>query len=320
MTSPESPRIVAVIATWRRDRETARLLEALAGDSGVSKAIVADNAASQDTADLCAAAPLPCSHVPLADNRGPGTAWNAGIRHALQDPDVTHILVLDDDVVPPPGTVAVLLQAMSAASAAAAAPLLLDESGMLWAFPEPQEQRLRHAIRKVQTPEECRTLLGDAPHPFCWATGACMLYARRAFGEAGFFREDFWMLGEDLEYSMRVSSMLGGVFTARAAVPHLPPPPADPAREKAAHRVKFLALLQNLSCLAFHSPHSAHMMRYLPGNFRRYLCTEGCRWDALCDGAAAFWRGAILRQPAGSPGTAERRARIRQRLEPSPKR
>jgi hypothetical protein len=115
--------------------------------------------------------------------------------------------------------------------------LLFDDKEHLWAFPEPRETALRAGIRRTVDTDECRRAFGGEPHAFCWATGACMLYARRAFETCGLFREDFWMLGEDLEFSMRVAAAAGGVFTADAQVPHLPPPP-DPETSRVAHRLQ----------------------------------------------------------------------------------
>lgn len=312
--SPPAARVAAAIATHRRERELARLLACLhasevALDGGI---FVADNASSTETATLCGTAKPPATWLPRPVNNGPGAAWNTAITLALENPAVTHVLVLDDDVVPPPHTVGLLLEAMRSASAAAAAPLLFDGRDRLWGFPEPREPSLRKTIRRVGTPAECRKAMGSDPHAFCWATGACMLYARCAFEACGFFREDFWMLGEDLEYSMRAAAKLGGVFTADAAVPHLPPEP-DPATARVSHRLKFLALLQNLSYLAFHSPHSAHLRTYLAGNFKRYARTErfapGTWWDAWC----AFHQGAVCGQPAGTPSGARLRERARHR-------
>jgi hypothetical protein len=107
---------------------------------------------------------------------------------------------------------------------------------------------------------------------------------------------------------MRVAAALGGVFTARANVPHLPPPP-DAKGSSLSHRLKFLALLQNLSYLAFHSAHSAHLKSYLAGNFRRYARTEGLAPGTLWDAWRAFYQGAIGKQPAGTPAGARLRER-----------
>ena len=308
ITSP-APCVAAAIATHRRDKELRRLLEALQrSNPGLRGGIfVADNASSPETAAICSATPG-TRWIPRPINNGPGPAWNTAIAKALEDPHVTHVLVLDDDVVPPPDAAGLLLDALAASGSAAAAPLLFDEHQHLWAFPEPREIPLRAAVRRVRTAEEARTAFGAEPHPFCWATGACMLYSRAAFERCGFFREDFWMLGEDLEFSMRVAAALGGSFTARANVRHLPPPP-DAKGSGLSHRLKFLALLQNLSYLAFHSAHSAHLKSYLAGNFRRYARTEGLAPGTLWDAWCAFYQGAIGKQPAGTPAGARLRER-----------
>lgn len=310
-----TPCVAAAIATHRRDAELQRLLEALANSTVplVGGIFVADNASSPETKAVCAAN-SGTVWLPRPVNNGPGPAWNTAVAKALEKPPVTHVLVLDDDVVPPPGTLGQLLAAMEPARAAAAAPLLFDERDHLWAFPEPREGALRKVIRNMVGPDECRRALGGEAHAFCWATGACMLYERRAFETCGLFREDFWMLGEDLEFSMRVAGTLGGVFSAQAAVAHVPPRP-DPASVRAFHRLKFLALLQNLSYLAFHSPHSAHLRSYLPGNLKRYARAEGFGPGTLWDGWCAFYTGAFCRQPAGTPAGARLRERAVRRLD-----
>lgn len=308
------PCVAAAIATHRRDSELIRLLDCLEiSDVPLDAVFVADNAASRETEAVCSRRSLRCIWLPQSINNGPGCAWNAAIARCLQIPDVTHVLVLDDDVAPPAGTVRLLLEAMISSGAGAAAPLLFDAGNSLWGFPEPQDAALRSVIRRLNSPEECRAALGSQPHSFCWATGACMLFTRRAFADCGMFREDFWMLGEDLEFSMRVAATLGGVFTAQTDVPHLPPPP-DPAAARVNHRLKFLALLQNLSYLAFHSPHSAHLRRYLAGNFKRYLCTEGAAPLTAWDAWIAFYSGALCAQPAGTRSGERLRRRVRERL------
>ena len=309
--------MAAAIATHRRDRELARLLDSLAAsDVPITGGIfVADNASSAETHEVCTRAPLPCTWIGRSVNNGPGPAWNTAVARALEDTAVTYVLVLDDDVVVPPDAVRLLLRAMGDGGSAAAAPLLSDERGQLWGFPEPREKALREAIRRARTPDECRALLGSGPHAFCWATGACMLYARRALETGRLFREDFWMLGEDLEFSMRVAATSGGVFTTDVTIAHLPPPAADPRMGRIAHRGKFLALLQNLSHLAWHSPHSGHLRCYLAGNFRRYARTEGRSPGTLTDALCAFWQGAVRGRPAGTPAGARLRERARRRME-----
>ena len=314
MKQSPTPKVAAVVATYRRERELGRLMSALAVSDVAPVAIyVADNASSEKTKEICLAAGA--KWLPRPVNNGPGAAWNTGISAALAAPEVTHILILDDDVVPPPDALKAMLAAMEKASCGAVSPLLFDANGTLWGFPEPQERELRAAIRRVNDCASARKILGEEPHPFCWATGACMLYRRDVFEKCGLFREDFWMLGEDLEFSMRAAATVGGIFTAQASIPHLPPESPDRQAAKISHREKFLALLQNLSFLAFHSPHSAHLRSYLPGNFRRYLRAEDWNPGTFWDGWCAFWQGAVAAQPAGTSAGARIRQRARVRMQ-----
>ncbi len=316
MSTPASPvpRVAAVIATYRRPEELARLLGNLARSQvrPTGGVFVADNAAAEETRKVCRASSSEVHWLPRTENIGPGAAWNHGIREALRDPAVSHVLVLDDDAVLKADALGTLLAAIDGQGAAA--PLLFDREDHLWGFPEPAEQALRPVIRRLQTEADCRLGLGLTPHHFCWATGACMLYVRAAFERCGFFREDFWMLGEDLDFSMRVATSLGGVFTAQVAVRHLPPEPSHAADARTGHRLKFLALLQNLSYLAFHAPHCAHLRGYLAGNFKRYLRTEGMTPGNLAEAWSAFALGALRKQPAGAAGGARLRERVSQRM------
>jgi hypothetical protein len=121
------------------------------------------------------------------------------------------------------------------------------------------------------------------------------------------------MLGEDLEYSMRLASGGGGVFPCLASVPHLPPKPPDEAGARMADYRKFCSLLQNLSYLAFHSPHSRHMWSYLPGNFRRFFRSHGTGLATVRDASACFVWGAVRGHPAGHESGVALRGRIARR-------
>ncbi len=308
-------RTAAVIATYRREAELARLLEGLAGSTTPpDEVIVADNAASPQTAALCQR--HGAIWLPQQSNAGPGPAWNAALKQALSAPHCRQVLVLDDDVVLAPQAVEHLASALLQSGAGACAPLLYDQEERLWGFPEPVAPDLRRTIRRVHTPSECLAALGSGLHAFTWATGACMLYTRRALEQCGLFREDFWMLGEDLELSMRVAASLGGVFTATVSVPHLPPPATDPAAAKISGHLKFLSLLQNLGVLSFHVPHHAHMPRYLAGNYKRFFLTAGLSPASLREAGACFWHGAVRGRPAGTPAGVRLRERAAKRLAP----
>lgn len=300
-------KVVAVVVTWRRERELGRLLAGLEKSTvPLHGCVVMDHAGT--VPPEFANRSYPARIFADTSNPGPGAGWANGTRMAAEVFGETGILYLDDDVVLGPETLGILLREMRGADAIC--PLLEDSRGRLWGFPEPASEADRKAIRVAETPADALRLLGPGPHRFCWATGACILVAAAALKRSGTHRSDFWMLGEDLEFSMRLASAGNAVFTCLAAVPHLPPEPPDAASARRADYKKFCALLQNLSYLSFRSPHSRHMARYLPGNFRRFFRTHGMGMPAIRDALACFAQGAALGRPAGHAASAPLRGRI----------
>ena len=303
---PQSPemnsasfRIAAVVVTYRRELELVRLLQSIEASTVVPDLVlIIDHAAQTTTQAAVARIHLNTIYVASPENLGPGAGWKRGMETALeQQPETTHFLILDDDVVLPENAIAKLIAA--SVNAAITCPILLDSNEQIWGFPEPVDSVARRTIREVQTSAECMQRLGHLPLPFCWCTGACVLVRRDAVDAVGFYRTDFWMLGEDLEYSMRVAAYGGGLFLPDVFVPHLPPAASDEKAASAAHRRKFESLLQNLAYLAFHHPNSRHLKFYLPGNARRYFGTFG--WNLVRAGrlAQCLWKGAIRARPAG---------------------
>lgn len=304
--------VVAAIVTHRRPAELERLLRCLSGSVvPLAGCVISDHAPGGETKTLAARAGVNTIVLEDPSNPGPGAGWaNAAKAAFTHFPEAAAIWYLDDDVVIPPEALGTLLEEMAKAGAGSIAPLLTEAEGKLWAFPEPEPSTLRHAIRTATTPAEAIALLGEEPIPFCWCTGACYLVQKSAIEKSGFHRADFWLLGEDLEYSMRLAGESRAVFTGKVSVSHLPPPAASPAAAQKSDYVKFCSLLQNLTYLAFHSPHSRHMKRYLPGNYRRFFRSHALRFRTLQDAAACFWNGAVGGQPAGATSGRVLRERI----------
>jgi len=302
-------RVVAVVVTWRRERELERLLASMAQSSVPFQGCVVMDHAGTVPGEISARFPFPIRRVQDLSNRGPGAGWANGARIAREVFGETDLLYLDDDVVLPPDALEILLREKHGASAIC--PLLENDRGELWGFPEPVSKIDRRKIRQARTPADALALLGPGPHPFCWATGACLLVDAAAAGAR--HRKDFWMLGEDLEFSMRLAGAGRGVFTCRVAIPHLPPEQTDREAARKSDYRKFCSLLQNLSYLAFHSPHSRHLWWYLPGNFRRFFRTHGWGFSCLRDAATCLLQGALFGHPAGTASGAALRERMARR-------
>jgi len=306
--------VVAVVVTYRRLAELKRLVESLeASEVALLGCVIVDHEAAGTVRTALAGRRLDLRVIEDATNPGPGAGWANGARHARGEfgERAEVIWFLDDDVVILPDTLGTLLSEMGRVKAGAMAPLLSDAEGKLWAFPEPDVRALRTKIREAATPADALRLLGDGPLRFCWATGACLLVSQAMIEKIGRHRGDFWMLGEDLEYSMRIAGEGTGYFTCRAVVAHLPPLPASETSARDADYLKFCALLQNLSYLAFHGPQGNHMAGYLAGNFRRFFRSHGFRIETVRDAVSCLWHGAVRGRPAGHESGEQLRARRR---------
>jgi rhamnopyranosyl-N-acetylglucosaminyl-diphospho-decaprenol beta-1,3/1,4-galactofuranosyltransferase len=330
--------VVAVIATYRRQGELHRLLAALKKQGRpLYGVVVADNAAEASLQQWMDAETISISnstkkavYLSMPENRGCGAGLQAAEKEALQRfPDLTHFWILDDDALPPPDSLEKLLLGLERAEADLICPLLTDEQGQLWGFPEPKRskgrdrrnkqsnrmdrvaeisparqfsyspQKPERLIRQCRTPEEVLEKLGPGPHPMWWCTGACVLVTRRAVDVMGFHRDDYWLLGEDHEFSLRVGSHYNTVFISNLTVPHLPPLALNMLAAEKVHYWKFTSLLQNLSYNGLRLRYSGPMWRYLPGNFKRFFYTFGFSGKTLRHAISAFYYGACCGEAAG---------------------
>jgi GT2 family glycosyltransferase len=296
--------VVAVVATFRRPAELSRLIESLAQiRNGLGAAVVVDNGSDPAVRTIvesaaCTAA-MRC--VDPGENLGCGGGLRLAEKTALDvfGSHATHIWILDDDAVVSPDALDALTGEMKRAGADAACPMVLDERGRVAWFPGLLDAQKFRVIRGAPMPEEFARTCGDAPIPFSWCTGISLLVSRRAIDEIGFHRDDFWVRGEDLEFSLRVTARFKGIYVPKANVRHLPPK-SDGATALDEEYLKHCAMLQNLCYTAIRLKHGRRIARTLPGNFRRFLKTWRAR--SLPDAFRAFWLGAVLGRSAGAVG------------------
>ncbi len=297
--------VALIVATYRRAPELRRLLASLEAEPTPLAVLVVDNA--DDPATRAAVEEWAGGEgVYLAPGRnlGCGGGLAYGERAALEryGPKLTHLWMLDDDAIAHPGALPALLAALEVTGAALACPMVLNAQGHL-GWPPGLENRaaLREIVRGGLTPERYREAYGPGVAPFSWATGVSLLATRERVEALGFHREDFWIRGEDLEFSLRYTARQPGVYVPGAIVSHLPPEPGQPTpQSRAAERAKHGAMVQNAAYIASRLPHGHRILRYLPGNAWRYLRTWGP--GAGVDLCRALWAGLIRGQPAGVGG------------------
>jgi hypothetical protein len=299
-------RVVAVIATFRRATELARLLASLEkSTTALHGVVVADNAGETAIREVVASCTIAHRVIAAGENLGCGGGLRLAEETAQREfPEFTHAWVLDDDVVPEPGTLGTLLEAMAAHGAGSACPIAHDADGRLNWFPGLRDRAKFNVLRRAVTPEEYLSRSGPASEAFSWATGVALLVSRDTLERAGLHRGDFWMRGEDLDFSLRVTAAAPGLFVPTARVAHLPPG-GGRVVDDFAERMKHAAMLQNCAYLAVRTRHGRSLAKHWPGNAWRHLRRFGL--GALGDVLCAAWLGAVRGWPAGSGGSHFRR-------------
>jgi hypothetical protein len=162
-------------------------------------------------------------------------------------------------------------------------------------------------LKRSATPAEFITSDSPEPAEFTWATGVALLVTRAALEKAGLHRRDFWVRGEDLDFSLRITKVTKGIYVPRAHLEHLPPGEGQVV-DDFAEQMKHAAMLQNCAFLFARTKHGRRLARHWPGNAINHLRRFG--FGALGDIQAAFTQGAILGRPAGSPKGDEFRKRL----------
>ena len=297
-----SPFIVVVIATFRRAPELERLFRSLAGQGVAMAVLVVDNGSDPATEAVVQAASEGLEVVRLTpgENLGCGGGLAFGERAAMErfGDRFTHLWAIDDDTEVEPGAVLRLLEAMQAERAGIACPMITWPDGHIGWFPGLLEPEAFWIVRTVRLPQDYVERCGSRPVRFSWSTGVSLLGTREALPVCGVHRDDFWIRGEDLEWSLRIALRFPGIFVPDAVVRHWPRPVEDSPEARAAELKKHGALLQNTAYIATRLPHGHRILRHMPGNLWRFMKAWG--WGrGLVEGIRLYWRGAVGGEPAG---------------------
>jgi rhamnopyranosyl-N-acetylglucosaminyl-diphospho-decaprenol beta-1,3/1,4-galactofuranosyltransferase len=300
--SPNAPRVIAVITTYKRPVELRRLLSSLAAsvNDGLAATVVIDNAEDRETAEVAARTwPFPVRYFPQQVNKGHGAGHAIGIRACLEDPNASHIWLIDDDAEALPDTLRYLLEDATAAKAGAAVPLLENSRGEIAWYPGPLSNKRWREIRRPKTTAlTFRAACGGDVADWTWSPWCMLLMTRQAVEAIGVPRDDFGFMADDIEYSLRLSANFRTVLVPRAVGRHLPP-----AAKTGTHGFYTDSLnLQNMSFVTWRLAHGARARRHWPGHFRRFFATWGWTPHVLGTALRAAWRGAVRGRPGGAPG------------------
>lgn len=166
--------------------------------------IVVDNASTDATVERLRSSGLPVTLLQTGANLGYAAGNNVGIAHALAE-GAEFVFVVNDDTEVAPDLLSALVGALTAdPGAAAAAPTILHERPhdvIWWAGGNFRVARALALHEGYGTSATARPSHGArAVESLC---GCGVLFRRAALEALGAFRADYFMYGEDVEWSLR---------------------------------------------------------------------------------------------------------------------
>jgi GT2 family glycosyltransferase len=302
-TSP--PFVVAIVPTYKRKAELARLLALIAETPEVRCTVVVDNAADLEVRELFERAQLPGAYLAMETNRGPAAAINQAIKFARETwgESITHYWMFDDDIRFTPDILQKMLAALVDNKAQLVAPIITSAAGAVFAWPELKSRTARRLFSSRDRNDPARFGEGIDPHNLpeiraCMAT--CYLMERVCYDRVGGPREDFWLIGEDVEFTARICRKFRAVCCPHVAIEHFWGSPLDPRSDKRSTYLKGCAALQNNLFLLLHVLRTRYILRSFLGSLKRFFHLHLRSREAAYDLLWILWNASVRGQPAGA--------------------
>ncbi|MGH2829193.1 MAG: glycosyltransferase family 2 protein, partial [Actinomycetota bacterium] len=196
-------KVVAAVLNYRRADDTIACVASVRKDAPDIAVVVVDNGSGDGSADRIQAGAPGAKLVRSATNLGYAGGNNLGIAEALHQ-SADAILILNNDLVLEPGCVASLREALQThASWGIVAPLSLlpGPEGVVDFF----TGRVLLAQAALQAPgrDEPRGGRFTQPEETEYVTGSAMLVRRAVFERVGLLDQRFFLVWEDVDFSLR---------------------------------------------------------------------------------------------------------------------
>jgi GT2 family glycosyltransferase len=198
------PIVTTIVLNWRRADDSLRCIASLRGLTYPSHQIVfVDNGSRDGSLEQVAAAYPDILTLQTGENQGYAGGNNVGLRRALDDA-AEYILVLNNDTTVDSALLDHLVAfAQSHPGLGAATPKILDLNGpnTVWsAGCDLDMVSVQPAQRGTGQVDDGSF---DASAPSDYAVGAALFMTRSALEQVGLFDEDYFLVFEDLDWSIR---------------------------------------------------------------------------------------------------------------------
>jgi GT2 family glycosyltransferase len=193
---PSQARLGAIVVEYSDPKGAEDLVEAFGAVPGLETVVVSTGPAPY-VPFVRRARPIKVVH--LATNPGFGAAVNRGFDKLSSD--VSHVLICNTDVQVTARTVLGLYEYARSGAFALISPIILSMDGTVeWDGGSVDYYRVRIVHRRLgEAPVRRRGLEATE-----FVTGACTMVERNAWAMVGGMREDVFLYGEDVDFSLRL--------------------------------------------------------------------------------------------------------------------
>lgn len=204
--------VSAVIVTYNRLEMLKEVISAIeASDTPVNHIIVVDNNSDQPTQEFLTGLGNRINYVRLTENLGGAGGFNRGVRYFMEQTDDEFVWLMDDDTVPHKDTLTELLafaDKMPNFGFLSSDIRWIDGQRTKMNLPVPKSG-IGHIADDATEPEEMLN-----------ATFVSLLMRRGIVRQIGLPITDFFIWGDDIEYTERASRVAPGYFIPSARVTH----------------------------------------------------------------------------------------------------
>lgn len=208
--------VCAVVVTYNRAELLRECIEALLHQSVRPRILLVDNASTDGTADVLDAYASEVEVLRLEENLGGAGGFHAGMLRASGDRATEFFWILDDDTIPSATCLEELLLALERLDDAAGPPVFAA-SRVEWVDGRrhPMNQGMldqRHDNAEAASRAGCVALRA--------ASFVSVLVTREAVEEKGLPVADFFIWGDDVEFTLRLSADGLGVLVPNSVATH----------------------------------------------------------------------------------------------------
>lgn len=204
-------KVSAVVVTYNRLTMLQEVIQALqASETPVQHLIVVDNNSNQETQDYLNSLGNTISYVRLNENLGGAGGFNRGVRYFMEQTNDDYVWLMDDDTVPHENT---LTELMTKANELQHFGFL--SSDVRWIDGKRALMNKPATKGTVVLDEETTSLV-----PLRNATFVSLLMSREVIAQIGLPITEFFIWGDDIEYTERAERLYPGYLVPTAKVTH----------------------------------------------------------------------------------------------------